>query len=213
MKSDKIKVSIGDMFAPLNLCELEALPFRKMTYSIAGRRMLVGTGYVHTSVDAKYAGLHTMALRKDGTITYSVKSNPGRMYSIPIERLGKWLLPTSKKLIKILGKDFRIAMQLDCLDSLIDSLAIEFDPYQGYKLLEATNAIDIMQYLRRLSSLHPTEAVLSKSLGRRLITTLKRLNVIEYSADSKSKFIYSGPYMDEDLCEWTAKRQLFVHSK
>ena len=213
MNYGEIAIRIGEMFVPLTGMELQNMPFKKMVFIPSGWQMLINNGYVYATVEPRYAGLHTMSLRGDNTLTFSVKSNPGRMYSVHVSQLTKWHMVSAKGLIKGIGRDIRIAMELDCLDDLIDSLEMDFEPYQGYKLLISTNAINIMQYLQQLHKLHPAAAVRSKSIGRRLITTLKRLNVIEYNAESKSKFIYSGPYMDVGLCEYTVKRQLFIHSK
>lgn len=129
------------------------------------------------------ANLH---YRPDGVITFSVLTNPARMYSVhatDVKWMGEYLNNYSGVVCRI-SPLVKLATELDQIDTLMSLVSTNsLSPENSLKVLVACNCSAILRNLISLGWANHTRLPvlgLSKSLYRRLVTTLKRLGILVY---------------------------------
>lgn len=157
----------------------------------------VEDGHVYSTILALSnapEGLGHVHLRKDGTLTYSVRTNLARMYSIPAHEQ-RWMgeaIPNVAQILNTHSFDIGIAQELDRLDTLLPYLLLTDDLSVRLALLKNMQCLNLLHTLVNIPATHPAGRVKSPSLIRRVITMIKRLGLVEYDANSPTKLRYAA---------------------
>lgn len=162
----------------------------------------VEDGHVYTAIldrGTALEGLGHVHLRKDGTLTYSVRTNLARMYSIPAHEQ-RWMgeaIPNVAQILNTHSFDIGIAQELDRLDTLLPYLLLTDDLSVRLALLKNMQCLNLLHTLVNITVYHPGRRVKSPSLVRRVVTMLKRLGLVEYDANSPTKLQYVADEMQD----------------
>lgn len=138
---------------------------------------------VYSSWSRNLKHIANLRIRSNGIITYSAQTDPGRMYSCSLAKLTRYCDDTTtvNDLINRLNSTVVLASEIDRITAILDVLPT---PITGVPALVLLKNVDCPMLLLRLKGLgfaNWPDLKYSKSIGRRCITLLKRLGLIEYN--------------------------------